>query len=731
MKIKILAMFLVLGPCVAFAAARDDGSRVGVRGASMATLHGANMTIGMTKTSGATNTATTTTSGGTSTGGGTNTGGGNTSGTSTGGGTNTGGNTTTGSSDCRAAYRACMDDFCLLDESEGNRCACSSNINKSKSLIKEIQAIQDEAEKLYTEGVEREQLGARAKLVFGESAAAQKSSQKSGISFSEWLNADTGDTSLASDTEIGDELYSMAASYCAEQLSACGSRSEMEEALYTRMVVADCKTYESYLAEQKRNANANKRTAEAAVRKARLEMIGTTNKYNSGECLLAYRSCIADKGGCGANFENCLDESLLMRRANACENILDQCTASRTKVLADWEDEMVYILAEAKKYSEKNMRLTCLAKIQACLEDGCSTSTNSMCLTDVNVAAGVCPIITECQTMIPGIQTLVNNKLKYLQFRFCENDVDKCLQDKCGPDYTGPECLGKSPRDIADTLCPQSLFPSCSGKTETDFNIIVSSALLKMDYRALVGCVNYFGEKLGQVCGTDMSCLPNNDRVEALTTLPTDLDALNTELTNLRSQVRGDAKSAVDAFFVQFEKDKTIDACKSGASDANGVQGAQLGDNVFNTAKIIAEINAENRYLRALEAKVTEISKKQDVEAARQNCLATYPKEDPKEGKDNYSYIRSVSFEPSLRNCHVCRMQQVCEVGGESKGTSALKAAAGGLSGGAATGTMVSAGWGTAIGGAVGAIGGAILGGMSGGKQKFCQEIESCEDINM
>ena len=85
-----------------------------------------------------------------------------------------------GSGDCREAYRACMDEFCLLDESEGYRCACSSNIEKSKDLIQEIQKIQEEADKLYTEGVEREQLGAKARLVFGESEAAKKSSRASG-----------------------------------------------------------------------------------------------------------------------------------------------------------------------------------------------------------------------------------------------------------------------------------------------------------------------------------------------------------------------------------------------------------------------------------------------------------------------------------------------------------------------------------------------------------------------
>ena len=110
---------------------------------------------------------------------------------------------------CREAYRACMDEFCLLDESEGNRCACSSNINQSKSLIQEIQKLQEEADLLYTEGVEREQLGAQAKLVFGESEAAKKSSKASGISFAEWIGSTSDEESLGTDEDIGDNLYYM------------------------------------------------------------------------------------------------------------------------------------------------------------------------------------------------------------------------------------------------------------------------------------------------------------------------------------------------------------------------------------------------------------------------------------------------------------------------------------------------------------------------------------------
>ena len=717
MKLGNLLVLLCFLPGVSMAATRDDSTvRVGVNRMSQAASHAMpNMSINLPSNSSSSTPTTGTNPGSSSSGGNTDTG------------DNTGGDTDAGNDEqpaesCRDAYRACMDEFCLLDESEGNRCACSSNINQSKSLIQEIQEIQEEADLLYTEGVEREQLGAQAKLVFGESEAAQKSSRISGVSFTEWINSGTDDeASLGADSDIGDPLYAMAAEYCASELEACGDKAEMEEVLYARMIVQDCKNFESYLKDQKTIAQSNKRTAEAAVRQARLQMLDTTNKYNRGECLLAYRSCIADKGGCGVNFENCLDADLLQRRANACENVLDQCMAVREYVLQDWQDESVSILAEAAKYADRNARGTCLARIQLCLEDSCSTETNSACLTDVNVAAGICPVITECEEMIPGIKATVNDKLGYLRTQFCQNDIDSCLRDRCGENFTAPECVGKSALEIAE-LCPQDMFPSC--KNETQFDIIVQAAMLQMDYQMLQGCLNYFGEQLGAVCGTDMSCLPTDTQIASLVEVP----ETQADLAALRESVRANTQAAVDEFFVQFEQDKTVAACQDSQKPADR---SSLGDSVFNSAKMIAQINAENRSMRELESKIAELSRQQDLEEAEANCYNMYQVETPDKSSKNYSYIRSVSFEPALRNCHVCRMQQVCETGGQTKGTAGLQAAAGGLAAGASGVSMVWPGWGTAIGAVVGGVGGFFAGRSAGGQEEFCQEIETCEDINM
>lgn len=716
MNFKLLFSLLLLVPGLAFGADRSTSSvRVGVTRMSQAGARAPNMTVNIQPTTG--NSAAPTVSTQPS-------GGGNNNGGSSNDGEEKTDDTTsvTSTESCRDAYRACMDEFCLLDESEGSRCACSSNINQSKSLIQEIQKLQEEADLLYTEGVEREQLGAQAKLVFGESEEAKKSSRASGISFADWINSGTEEEeSLGMDEDIGDNLYAMAAEFCSAKLEACGSSAEMEEMLYARQIVQDCKSFESYLNDQKSIAESNKRTAEAAVRQARLAMLDTTNKYNRGECLLAYRACIADKGGCGVNFENCLDADLLGRRANACENVLDQCMAVREYVLEDWEAESKSILEEAAKYADKNARGTCLARIQVCLEDSCSTETNSACLTDVNVAAGICPVIDECEEMIPGIKTVVNDKLGYLRTQFCQTDIDQCLRDRCGENFTAPECVGKNASEIAE-LCPQSMFPSC--KNETQFDIIVQAALLQMDYQMLQGCLNYFSEQLGAVCGTDMSCLPTDTKITSLLEIP------DTEqgLAELRETVRANTENAVNEFFKQFEQDITVAACQDSQKPAGQ---KSLGENVFNSAKMIAQINAENRSMRELETKIAEISRQQSLDEAEQNCLTTYKPETPDKSSSNYSYIKSVSFEPSLRNCHVCRMQQVCEVGGESKNAAGVKGLSGGLAAGAAAGTMVTPGWGTAIGGVVGAVGGFFAGRSAGGEQEFCQEIETCEDINM
>lgn len=718
MKFKILAVILTLIPCGVYAATPAGAGRAGVRATPMARTAPKAKTVDLkkgktVKTSDVEEKESDSSSSSSS----------------------SSSSASSESVDCREEYRECMDEFCLLDESEGERCICSDNIKQSKKIIQEIEQLQNDAEKLYSEGVERERLGAKAKYIFGDSNQAKTSSQEALRRAIRAVTTSSEEESLSADEDMGDALYEMASESCSDILAKCGTKkADMEAKLYQREIVKNCKAFDSFLAEQKTAAKSNKSTAEAAVRSARLEVFDTTNKYNRGECLLAYRACISDKGGCGVNFENCLDADLLGRRANACENVLDQCLASRSLVLQDWEQESKMILAEAAKYVEKYMPLTCNAKIRNCLEEGCSISSEDTgsagtCLIDINVAAGVCPIINECNEKVPGLKDSWVTKLASLRTTFCQNDVEKCLRNICGTNFTAPECLGKSTTYITG-LCPQTTFPTCKNIDQEDFNRIVSSITLQLDYQMLEGCQNYYADKLGRICGTDMKCLPASTKVNGLT----ELLRTSEEIEIFDQEIEAEAKERIEKFFKDFNVDKTVAECKSAErpSDAKG-----LSETIFDATKMAALLMLEQRYKSDFALKQIELARKSDTEGARQACLSGYkPENKPvltgeKGETKSYTYIKSVNFEPDLRNCHVCRVQRVCETGGEKKATSALKAGMGGLAGGASVGTMASPGWGTLIVGAVGAVGGAVAGALSGGQEDFCQEIESCEDINV
>ncbi|MCL2538527.1 MAG: hypothetical protein FWF34_01070 [Alphaproteobacteria bacterium] len=617
------------------------------------------------------------------------------------------------SNNCRTEFRDCMDQFCLMDSTEGERCACSDNINQSKPLIKEINDIMTRASRAANEGVERERYGAHADWAFG---TGQKAKSR-GIDFMAWIGGGSS-AALDADEEIGRNLYQMARASCASRLEACGPDARMEEILYERLITNDCRAFNAFLGEQKKIAESNLALAERQVRAARWEMRDVTNRFNAGECLVAFESCVSNKGGCGDNFENCLDAGLLSMRARACDNILDQCLASRSYVTERWEERTVTILREAAAFAERDKRGSCLLRIDACLEDSCRIGTRADCLSNINVAAGICPIINECETLVPGMKNIVSGNLGFIRSRFCQNDVTKCLQDKCGIDYSNPACIGEQAVGIA-AMCPQEMFPSCANND--DFDTILASALWQVDSQLTDGCINYFADVLNRTCGADMvSCISINPAIETALTMD-DLNRLITAGRDGVSPIRMFARTESDQLFKQLESDPTVKRCVGNA-----------GKNVNVIAKSIAVIQAEDRLKRAWAARKAELSRAMSVADARKNCdevfnarragNSSHAQSENKPG----TWVTTHVFEEALRNCKICTVQKVCARGGTNN--SGLGSAGAMAAGGAGAG-MVAGPWGALIGGAVGGVVGLI-----GGKSKaqmVCQEIESCDNTNM
>lgn len=658
------------------------------------------------------------------------------------------------STNCRDAYRECMDQFCLLDESEGHRCACSDNITSAATVLREIREIQDNASKIYNEDVEKEKLGAKADIIY-----AEKGDEKKSI-LGVWLNSsinqeeEDGIASLMSDVGIGETLFDDAHKYCKNELNACADRAEMEQALYQRQIAADCKAFGSYLDDQKRIAQENLAIAEAAVREARLAMFETTNKYNRIECFNALKACVQDQGGCGPNFENCLGADILKRRAESCAGVYDNCMAVKEEVVDDWAKAVDEILAGAQKNATNYRRQNCLSKMRVCLEDNCAVSSSAMCLTDKDIALEICNPKSVCEldndetaddytVLETAVRGAIGDMLLDLRHGFCEEDLGACLREKCGDNFTAPECLGVSALKLTQ-MCPQNMFSTCKGIDGNVFEAYASAARMRLDYRSMTGCIDRVSLVLGESCGSDMACLPSDDFVAGLSQIPADDDVTYTYATQtddvvtftgiegLRAQVRDNATKAVKEFFGKIIHDPRIVMCLRDKQSDVVYEGETVAPDILGFAETVAETQAQARMLRDLELKIIELSRAQDVEKARETCLATYKVEaaTAKEN-ENYTRISSVSFEPSLRNCHVCRVQQVCETGGMSKLEGAAQGAMGGITTGASLGTMANAGWGTLIGGLAFGAGGAIAGASLAGEKTHCQEIESCEDINM
>jgi hypothetical protein len=628
---------------------------------------------------------------------------------------------------CRQAYRDCMDQFCLADPLDGERCICSDAIVSARSLQNEVMSINDEALRMRTEGIERVQLGTRADLVFGTSGNRGRGNSAARQRQEELLNLFGAAPDLAQDTDelIGGLLLRAASNSCAARLAACGPDASMEEILYQRMIQTDCRTFNAYLEAQRREAQDNRRLAESEVRAARTAMLDVTDRFNRGECLLAFKDCVREKGGCGQEFENCADQNLIARRAHACENILDECNAVRRDVMNDWTAEVKHILAQVAINTDDNRRRSCRARTWSCLEESCSYATNAQCLTNVNVAAGICTVIDECEKMIPGFRVGIAAQLGEMRMRFCQNDATRCLQEQCGPNFMGAHCIGRSVSQI-QALCRQDMFASCTGVTAAHFTNILTATLWQIDYNLMTGCVNHFAEQLGRICGTDMSCLPPNQEITLARNI-NDLEALFRPNAAGRTSLQDWADREVTNFMRELQRERTVRACAG-----------NIGNNVFHATEMVARANAQERVIRQYFDKLGELAREVDEATRRRMCEETMfnrltAGNSAHSVNDQISgaWIVSAIYEAPTRNCRVQRRQQVCGQEGVHRGDAAMRSAATGAMGGLAAGTAVAPGIGTIVGGVLGALGGGIAGHQTGGQRTECNSIIVYDNIAM
>ncbi len=435
-------------------------------------------------------------------------------------------------SDCKTLYSECMDQFCNKDIQEGGRCECSDEMLTYEDILTKINDADKKAKEIATVGVEKIQLGAKSEYVFtgtktyDDDKDSNKTNQidmsvfnNTGVDFSSVTSGIFGNTGESASAKgvRGDELYSKSQKLCLAKISGCDDEMSMIKTLYEQSIAADCRTYKKYLTARQSASEDKLATAEKAQRAAMLDSYNDANKYNRGECMLEYKKCMADteRGGCGANFENCTDRTILENKKYLCERITDSCIAVRDYVWNDFLAEIEPVLKTAELLNENNLLYSCLGNISTCIQKACTENlsgetTLDACLGNPDMARSFCVnYITPCEKKVPEIWDYVEAKLASMRVDACSSAVKSCLTDEnaCGSDYSN--CVGLSTDDIKK-LCPTEKLVACrKDNTAQNFNNIddiIQGIFLNLDNQQLINCQNYADESMMKVCGDTANC---------------------------------------------------------------------------------------------------------------------------------------------------------------------------------------------------------------------------------
>ncbi len=266
------------------------------------------------------------------------------------------------SQECQNAYYGCMDAFCMLDNAAGGRCQCSDRSAELDAVMDEIMRIDEQSQRIASEGVEQIQMGEyadqinnRAKSVesgiaSSKNNSAASSSKKSSSSPARTLDLsmfstnnffDAGEeddgifgeqdsSSISALSEIegktGDALQKGAAKICTTQIPAeCKGSLAVLQTAYVSKVKSDCIGYENALKQQRSASQQKLLAAQKAVRDAALDEVRKQNRYETaGECAIAFAQCMQTTAECGTDYTGCVTLA-------AAENVKNNSKGSKAK----------------------------------------------------------------------------------------------------------------------------------------------------------------------------------------------------------------------------------------------------------------------------------------------------------------------------------------------------------------------------------------------------------------
>jgi hypothetical protein len=474
------------------------------------------------------------------------------------------------SDECKTYYDECLNQFCMLDNEDGGRCACSDDYEKYETQRAAIKTQLANANVLSTLEVEKIQAGARADIIFsgdrsydadGNVVTLQKqdkqAEKKKRVDLSLWLQEfntefEGFDTVESLADQKGAALYSGARDLCLQNMpKQCARDVAMLTQVYLTQIRSDCSAFANLVKTEQAAADQKLADAQKDVRDARLATFEKENKFNRGECLINFKQCMVKPEVCGGDWSRCAatvaaenmqnskaistantyvstvakfkisasTQEMLASKRTMCEDILDQCIAVRDMVWPDFIRDIAPELKVAELNLESNMRQSCMADISACItgkacRDNIQQGENiDACLTqNGQIARGVCKnVIDPCERMEPLIWDYVVARLRAMGADRCTEEVKACYAGICGENFMN--CIGMD-YTFMHEICPLEKLVVCKNNyaargeefTMNDLDKLLMGFYLNVDNAALDNCQNLVETKMMEVCGSTTDC---------------------------------------------------------------------------------------------------------------------------------------------------------------------------------------------------------------------------------
>lgn len=476
---------------------------------------------------------------------------------------------------CQEKYYGCMDAFCMIDNENGGRCACSDKKAEYDKILKDIEELDLRSYELATSGVEQVEMGLNADDIMSaaDSVVAKLDAKKkrSLVDLSLWGDKEDEKSMGMSelDGKEGQDLYNAVHGICTNRMPECANDVAILKMMYVRQIDSDCAAYDNSLKQKKLKAQQNLDTAQRALRESVMEQYQSANKYDLGQCTLKFKECMQTTAGCGDDFSGCatvvaMDNTNTVKSAkrNAkyliegaksgieislstydtlvakrvmCENVTKQCVKVADQVFDAFLRDVAPQLRSAELIAEDDVRQNCVVNISDCFQQACKDNIDpndpdgsyDMCLTRPETMMNVCKIplnacgintVQESTAKESQIWNFVLARLASMRVDECTTQIKQCLQssDRCGSDYSG--CLGLDMQSIIE-MCPIDKLVACDAssyggnKSEKENYVynVAQGLLLNVDNSFFEQCQNAVQTKMLEICGSTVNCFTDKN----------------------------------------------------------------------------------------------------------------------------------------------------------------------------------------------------------------------------